>query len=223
MTTTTTLRFERKNAPMSTSTILIAPTTPDADRPAPKPGDTVRFQGADALVVRVRPTGLVDVVEYDNGGKPTAHDRVAHGPQGWCWPGEEPPRPPTLEELLDRAEAEGRRVPRPGTPVLYLSDDVADRVHQDIRGRRARVIRPTGLDTADLEVFELDQAPLDPDDPDPVAGVARAVRHDPSGHKPDRFAYLGDGFVPPGRVRFADAQPRWRRERPTCPTSTWPG
>jgi hypothetical protein len=139
-----------------------------------------------------------------------------HRTQGRCWPGEEPPKPPTFEELLDLTEAEGRRVPRPGLAVIYLWDSINNRIHQDIRGRRARVIRPTGLDSADLEVFELDQAPLDPDDPDPVAGIARSVRHDPSGNKPNRFAYIEDGFVPPGRVRVADAQPRCRCERPGC-------
>ena len=197
------------------------------DRPGPQPLDTVRFRGADATIVRVRPTGLVDLIQYGPGGKPHAFDRIAHGLEygAWSYPGEAPPPPPTLDELIDRAEAEGKPVPRAGAPVVLLVNVERNlpTIWQEIVGRRARVLRPLALDRCDVEVFANPYPPLDPDDPDEVAFVVQNVPHDPSGVRPQTFAYPSDGFVPPGRQRITDARPRYRCSLPGCGRGADPG
>jgi hypothetical protein len=196
------------------------PTGPDHRTPAP--GDTVKFMNEDAIVIKVRPTKLVDLATYGPGGRPVAHDRVAHDPaSGWRWPEEAThvPRPRTLDERLDEAEAAGRRVPRVGMIVKYIYDVSNEgTVAQDLHSRRARITRVVGLDAADLEVFASDEPPLDPDDEDAIWGVVRNVGHyDPSRGYPGRFAFLEDGFVPPGRQRLDEARPRWRCARCNAP------
>lgn len=187
-----------------------------AARTAPEAGDTVKFRGLDAQVLKVRPTGTVDLVCYQS-GKPQAFDRIEHGPAGWRWPSECPAPPPTLSELLDQAEARGEKVPRPGMPCLFVVDmePGAPTSHVKLGYRRARFLTATALDIADLEVFELPEPPIDPDDADPISGVIRGVRHSTEA-LPNRFAFVEDGLALPPRGHRSEILPRWRCDRPGC-------
>jgi hypothetical protein len=194
------------------------------DRPTPQVGDTIRHRDQDALVIRVRPTGLLDIVVYQ-AGRPLALDRVEHHIEtGWSFPGEAPPPPPTLEELMHRAEAEGKFVPRTGTEIVYLFNAMNSLhgIMQDLHGRRARVLGPIDLRTAEIELFVNDRPPLDPDDVDEVACVLKAIRHDPTGTFANVFQYPAE-HNPRGMERVAEARPRWRCTRPGCSRPADPG
>jgi hypothetical protein len=196
---------------------------------SPELGSTVKYMNREAQVAqdgqicKIRPTGLVDILVYEKNG-PRVFDRVPYSDHPaystWSYANAYPKPPATLDELLAAREAEGLPTLSVGLPVLYvfngLTPPESDHT-QKLEVRRARVLRPTAIDRADLELFVNDEPPLDPEDDDPIQIVARGVEYDPSpGICPNRFIWVTDAWTPPPRARICDIRPRWRCSRCPC-------
>jgi hypothetical protein len=130
----------------------------DRDR-IPKPGDTVTYRSADAMVIEVSepgPRAVLTLAHRSPAGLQIAKS-IRHGLGDiarWSWPGEEAASlPPTALELLAEASERGERVPTVGLEVAYASN-VAPENFVEIIPRLARVTAVHGIDSVSLQVLD---------------------------------------------------------------------
>jgi hypothetical protein len=223
-----------KVAGTSSSHPMVASPAPPPTSGAPRTpeiGSVVKYADrntqsiVDAQCVRVRPTGLIDLLIYEKNGVPRVCDRVPHSEKpvmgAWSNGWNIPKPPPTLDELLAAEVEAGRPALRVGLEVGYIYNSLPQpdmNPFEDLRARRGRVERIRAVDCADIAIFRNEEKPLDPEDEDVVQQVIMHVKHDPSpGNRPNRFIYLGEAWTPLGYVRISEIRPRYRCERCQAP------